>query len=222
MMTPKAVLFDLDGTLADTALDLGGALNQLLRQHHLPEKSMDEVRPIASHGAAALLQLGMNITREDANFHQLRQAYLNEYEQCFDQKTVLFDDISELITVLNQQGITWGIITNKPQTFTQRLVPKLHFPTPPAVVVSGDTCPHAKPHPEPMLYACQQLQISPEQCWYIGDAERDMQAGKAVGMTTVLAEWGYISDQDPIEQWPFDYRIAQPLQLLTLLSSFQA
>lgn len=172
-MSVQAVLFDLDGTLADTALDLGGALNALLRAKGLPEKSIHEIRPVASHGASGLIFLGTGINKQHPDHAQWRADYLAEYERCFDKETVLFDGINDLIIQLNQRGILWGIITNKPQTFTNRLVPKLGFSIPPAVVVSGDTCAQAKPSTEPMLFACEKIGISPQNCWYVGDAERD-------------------------------------------------
>lgn len=217
MHTIQAVLFDLDGTLADTALDLGGALNNLLRTHNLPPQSMDAIRPIASHGSRGLLKLGMNIDDSHPDFATLRQAYLDEYERCFDHETRLFPQIDSLICELHRRGITWGIITNKPHTFTERLVPKLGFSIPPAVVVSGDTCDEAKPSVKPMLFACERIGIAPQHCLYVGDAERDMQAGKNAGMQTVLADWGYIANTDTPEHWQFDHRIAQAHDLLALL-----
>lgn len=216
-MNTQAVLFDLDGTLADTALDLGGALNTLLRRHGLPEKNMAEIRPVASHGAGGLVFLGAGIGKEHPDYTRWRQEYLLEYERCFDCDTVLFDGINDLICELDKAGIKWGIITNKPHTFTHRLVPKLGFAVPPAVVVSGDTCTEAKPSTKPMYYACQQIGVSPEHCIYVGDAERDMQAGKNAGMRTVLVDWGYIAESDDTESWLHDYRISQPMDLLAYL-----
>ncbi|OSI24213.1 HAD family hydrolase [Neisseria dumasiana] len=213
----EAVLFDLDGTLADTALDLGGALNTLLRRHNLPEKSMEEVRPVASHGASGLILMGAGITKDHPEHARWRQEYLAEYERCFDHETVLFDGIDRLIAELDKRGIKWGIITNKPHTFTHRLVPKLGFSIPPAVVVSGDTCGEAKPSTKPMFYACEQIGVKPANCIYVGDAERDMQAGKNAGMKTVVANWGYIAAEDKTEEWLHDARIDTPLELLAHL-----
>lgn len=220
-MTIQAVLFDLDGTLADTALDLGGALNALLRERGLPEKSMAEIRPYASHGSGALVQMGAGISREHPDFDAWRQAYLAQYDQCFDHETVLFEHINLLIEQLHEWGITWGIITNKPATFTDRLVPKLNFTHPPAVVVSGDTCGEAKPSVKPMLYACEQIGIAPEHCLYIGDAERDMQAGRNANMQTVLAEWGYIADTDNTDDWQWDFSARQPMEILDIIEIIQ-
>lgn len=217
-MNIQAILFDLDGTLADTAMDLGGALNTLLRQKGLPEKPLADIRPHASHGSAALLAFGAGITPEHPDFAQWQQAYLDQYQQCFDQDTVLFDGINELILQLHQRGIKWGVITNKPAKFTNQLIPKLNFSIPPAVVVSGDTCAEAKPSTLPMFYACEQIQVQPENCLYVGDAERDMQAGKNAGMRTVLAEWGYIASSDQIDEWQWDFSLQNPLDILHLLS----
>ena len=216
-MSIKAVLFDLDGTLADTALDLGGALNTMLREQGLPEVSMDEIRPVASHGASGLLKLGMNLDKSDPNHARLRQQYLDTYETCFDQDTVLFEGIDDLVQAIHARGLKWGIITNKPHTFTHRLVPQLGFSVAPDVVVSGDTTAEAKPSTKPMFYACEQIDIAPEACLYVGDAERDMQAGKNAGMKTVLVSWGYIHADDKTGEWPADSVIDTPEQLLQLL-----
>jgi len=207
----QAVLFDLDGTLADTALDLGGALNTLLNRHGLPEKSMDEIRTQASHGAAGLLKLGVAITPDHPDYAQWRTEYLDEYDSRYAQDTALFDGVNELIAELDRRGIKWGIITNKPMRFTDKLVPKLGF------VIRGDTCGESKPSVKPMLYACEQIQTDPQHALYVGDAERDIQAGRNAGMKTVLAEWGYIAPEDLTETWQPDYRIASPLDLLKLL-----
>lgn len=216
-MQIQAVLFDLDGTLADTALDLGGALNALLREKGLPEKSMAQIRPHASHGSGALVTLGTGLTAEHPEFQSYRQAYLAQYEQCFDKETVLFDGVHDLLTQLHERGIKWGIVTNKPETFTHRLLPKLGFRQPVSVVVSGDTCDEAKPSTKPMLFACEKLGIAPEHCLYVGDAERDMLAGRNAGMVTVLAEWGYIADDDDTESWLYDYTVRQVIDVLDII-----
>ncbi|WP_308018945.1 HAD family hydrolase [Neisseria cinerea] len=217
----QAVLFDLDGTLADTALDLGGALNTLLARHNLPAKSMDEIRTQASHGATGLLKLGAGITPDHPDYAQWRTEYLDEYDSRYAQDTALFDGVNELIAELGKRGIKWGIITNKPMRFTDKLVPKLGFIIPPAVIVSGDTCGEPKPSVKPMLYACGQIHANPQHTLYVGDAERDIQAGRNAGMTTVLAEWGYISDEDDTDSWQPDYRIATPIELIGCLTKKQ-
>lgn len=217
----QAVLFDLDGTLADTAPDLGGALNAVLRRHNLPEKSIAEIRPYAGHGAAGLIKLGASITPDHTDYTRWRTEYLDEYDSRYAQDTTLFDGVNELIAELDQRGIKWGIITNKPMRFTDKLIPKLGFIIPPAVVVSGDTCGEPKPSVKPMLYACGQIHADPQHTLYVGDAERDIQAGRNAGMKTVLAEWGYISDEDDTDSWQPDYRIATPIELIGCLNKKQ-
>ena len=213
----KAVLFDLDGTLADTARDLGAALNRLLAEENLPPQPYEAVRPIASHGARGLVSLGFGIDKSHPRFEEYRLRFLEQYDHDFSSHTTLFDGINELILALQARGLTWGIITNKPMRFTDRLVPALPFAVPPAVVVSGDTVGVAKPDPAPMLHACRLIDIDPRHCLYVGDAERDMQAGRAVGMKTVLVNWGYIADSDDPDSWLADITIQQPAELLDSL-----
>ncbi|KMN77363.1 phosphoglycolate phosphatase [Chromobacterium sp. LK11] len=210
----KAVLFDLDGTLADTARDLGAALNRLLAEEGLPLQPYAAVRPIASHGARGLVSLGFGIDREHPRFEEYRLRFLDHYEHSFADETVLFDGVNGLIQGLMDKGLTWGIITNKPMRFTDRLVPSLPFIAAPAVTVSGDTVGVPKPDPRPMRYAAERIGIAPEHCLYVGDAERDIAAGRSVGMKTVLANWGYIADSDRPAEWGADIAIDHPLQLL--------
>jgi len=183
---------------------------------------MDEIRTQASHGAAGLLKLGAGITPDHPDYTQWRTEYLDEYDSRYAQDTALFDGVNEMIAELDKRGIKWGIITNKPMRFTDKLVPKLGFAIPPAVVVSGDTCPEAKPSPLPMRHACAALQVQPENCIYVGDAERDIQAGLNAGMQTILAAWGYIAPGDTPETWGYHASAANPLQILDILRTFQA
>ncbi|MFN4235752.1 MAG: HAD family hydrolase [Vogesella sp.] len=213
----KAVLFDLDGTLADTARDLGAALNRLLAEENLPPQPYEAVRPIASHGARGLVSLGFGIDKSHPRFEEYRLRFLEQYDHDFSSHTTLFDGINELILALQARGLTWGIITNKPMRFTDRLVPTLPFAVPPAVVVSGDTVGVAKPDPAPMLHACRLIDTDPRHCLYVGDAERDIQAGRAVGMKTVLVNWGYIADSDDTASWQADISINEPSELLAYL-----
>lgn len=213
----KAVLFDLDGTLADTALDLGGALNRMLLEDGLPTQPYTAIRPLASHGARALVSLGFGIDKHHPDFERLRLRFLDEYANGFTEQTTLFEGVAPLITALTERGLPWGIITNKPMRFTDHLVPVLPFPVKPAVVVSGDTVGVAKPDPRPMRHAAELIGIDPLQCCYVGDAERDIAAGRAVGMKTILANWGYLSDEDRPGEWGADHAIDHPLQLLELI-----
>ena len=213
----KAVLFDLDGTLADTARDLGAALNRLLAEEGLPLQPFDAIRPIASHGARGLIRLGFGIDLDHPDFNALRTRFLDHYEASFADQTCLFEGVNELILQLTARHLRWGIVTNKPMRFTDRLVPALPFATPPAVVVSGDTVGVAKPDPKPMLHAAELIGVEPTRCVYVGDAERDIQAGHSVGMKTVLANWGYISNLDTPHDWGADIAIDHPLELLDYL-----
>ena len=212
-----AVLFDLDGTLADTARDLGWALNALLAEHQRPPQPFEAIRPIASHGARGLVRLGFGIDRDHPDFEALRLRFLDLYEHHFAVDTVLFDGINDMVRHLDQAGLRWGIITNKPSRFTDPLVPQLGFAVPPAVIVSGDTAGVAKPDPAPMLHACQSLAAAPNRCVYVGDAERDIEAGRKVGMTTVLVNWGYIAASDTPDSWGADHAIDHPHELIGLL-----
>lgn len=220
-MIPQAILFDLDGTLADTALDLGGALNDVLRQVGQPEKTLAEIRAYVSHGSAGLIGFGANVTPQMPEFELWQQRFLDRYEQRFAQDTVLFEGVNQVLLFLQQQGIKWGIVTNKHARFTDKLVSKLNFAVLPDVVVSGDTCDEAKPSPQPLFYACEKMGVQPENCWYVGDAQRDIQAGKNAGMHTVLAKWGYIGEHDIIVNWAADEQIDEMNQLLDLLSSLK-
>ena len=213
----KAVLFDLDGTLADTARDLAGALNDLLRAHQLPEKDVVDIRPYAAQGASALIAFGLQVSPEHPEFAQYRQAYLTRYEQRLAQETVLFDNVNTVLNWLQQQHILWGIVTNKHACFTDKLLPQLHFATQPDIVVSGDTCSQPKPAPDSLLYACQKLNILPENCLYIGDGERDIQASKQARMPSMLALWGYICKEEQPQNWQADYVARDMLDVLRQL-----
>ena len=214
---PRAVLFDLDGTLSDSAHDLGEALNILRRRENLPDIAFDKIRPIANHGANALIKLGFGIDENHPDHQIWRKAYLDAYAQCFDRKPLLFNNIDRMLRVLSQNNIAYGIVTNKPKKFTDALIPKLGFTIKPQVVVSGDTLPFAKPHPAPLLYAAEKIQVSPSECVYVGDALRDIEAGKSAGMQTILAAWGYIADNEKIEEWKADCIANNPFEVLSCI-----
>lgn len=210
----KAILFDLDGTLADTALDLAEALNRLLDQYDLPRQPIDKIRPIASHGARAMVKLGFGTQEDDPRFSTLLQQFMDHYQVVYKDQTSLFTDIDQLIREIVAQAYLWGIITNKPSRFTLPLVAYLPFPYPPAIVVSGDTVGVAKPDPRPMYHALEKMGVLGHEAIYLGDAERDIQAGKAAGMKSGIASYGYISDTDRPHEWGADFAIASPLELL--------
>ncbi|MDN4503365.1 HAD-IA family hydrolase [Alteromonadaceae bacterium BrNp21-10] len=210
---PKGLLFDLDGTLLDTAHDLGNTLNYLLQAHGLEQKSYAEYSPFASHGAKGLLELGFNNIPEE-EFTQLREEFLAHYAQNICIHTVLYEGVSEVIEYCQKHQIPWGIVTNKPGFLTTPLL--TYFPVLASAqsVISADTLPQRKPHPQPLLFAAQQLQVEPNDIWYIGDAERDMQAANSANMFSVLATYGYIHTDDQIEQWHAQLHINKIVDIL--------
>ena len=213
----NAVLFDLDGTLVDTAPDLGFALNTLLQQEGRPALAHDLIRPEASNGSAGLLGLGFGITTTDPTYPSLQQRFIQLYQDNITRESDLFSGMAAVLDKLEASQIPWGIITNKPAFLTNPLVEKLELSQRAACVVSGDTTPHSKPHPAPMLYACKLINSLPETCIYIGDAARDIKAGKNANMTTLTARYGYIGTQDDPEQWQADGIIDHPSELLRWL-----
>ncbi len=212
----RAVLFDLDGTLADTALDLGGALNALRQERDLAPLPLAQLRPVASHGARGLLEVGLGLTPSDENFSASRVRFLQLYEQRLCEQTCLFPGVTDLLMGLKARDIAWGIVTNKPRAYTLPLVAHLGLATP--CVVCGDSCEYPKPHPAPMYLAAAQLGVAPHVCWYVGDAERDIAAARASGMYPVLARYGYIAASDTPEKWGAAQEIATPLALLDALA----
>nr|WP_217343962.1 HAD-IA family hydrolase [Noviherbaspirillum sp. L7-7A]MBV0878056.1 HAD-IA family hydrolase [Noviherbaspirillum sp. L7-7A] len=212
---PQAILFDLDGTLADTAPDLAQALNKLRLERGLQPAPYESLRPYASAGARGLIGAGLGLTPEAAEYEALRIAFLNNYEAAIAVHSRLFDGVPELLAQLDRSGIAWGIVTNKAMRFTDPLVPMIGLGHA-ACVVSGDTTPHAKPHPAPLLEAALRLGKAPEQCWYVGDDMRDIQAGRAAGMLTIAAAWGYCGSEGPT-QWNAHAIAQEPLELLQLI-----
>lgn len=210
------VLFDLDGTLLDTAPDLGHALNHVLKEHGLPPCSLEQSRSLASDGALAMLEFGFAETFTTKDPASLHQAFLDYYQQYICLDTRCFAGVETLLQRFNQQVVPWGIVTNKPGWLTERLLPHFSEFAQAKAVVSGDTLAHAKPHPAPMLLAAQQLGVSPEHILYVGDAKRDMQAARAAGMRSVFAEYGYTPSSHIAPDWPVDHRIQHPVEILTL------
>ena len=215
----STILFDLDGTLVDTAPDLGHALNIQLQRHGKAALSDAVIRPFASHGSRGLIGLGFGITPADAHFFVMRDEYLNIYDTVFTRSPTLLPGIAELLQVIERKSLTWGIVTNKPRRFTQRLIESMKLHERAACVVSGDDAPQPKPSPATLLMACKQVGVKPEHCVYVGDAERDIQAGKAAGMQTVVALFGYIDASDRPAEWGADAMIKAPEDLLNLLAA---
>lgn len=210
----KAVLFDLDGTLVDTAPDLGHALNVQRARHGYSPLDDDCIRPVASHGTHGMLALGFGISPQDACFEAMCDEYLALYQQSFTRSPRLFAGFEAVLSCLETQGLRWGVVTNKPRRFTQPLMASMGLLARAAVVVSGDDAPHPKPAPDTLLLACQQLAIAPEQCLYVGDAERDIVAGRAAGMKTLVALFGYLDEHDTPQAWGADGMIKRPEALL--------
>lgn len=217
MRSTHAVFFDLDGTLVDTAPDLGYALNLQLARHGKPTLTDDVIRPYASHGSRGLLAIGFGITPDDAQFVDMRDEYLELYNQVFTRQPSLFNGMEQVLIELADQKIPWGIVTNKPRRFTQPLVMSMGLTKRAACVISGDDAPQPKPSPVTLLMACAQTGVKPEHCIYVGDAERDIQAGKAAGMHTLVALFGYLDVTDTPDTWGADGMIQQPEDLLALL-----
>jgi 2-phosphoglycolate phosphatase len=213
----KGVLFDLDGTLLDTADDLGNALNHVLIEHGLQPCNAEIYRQAASHGSIALLKVGFGKRLGEFDLIHLRQQFLDYYQNNICVDTRLFSGIEDLLLELKRRLIPWGIVTNKPQSLTEKLLPFFKCLTESKVNVSGDTLKHSKPHPAPMQLAAKSLNIVCEDIWYVGDAERDMQAANQVAMTSILAKYGYISEYDQPQHWNADIEIDTPNELIHLL-----
>lgn len=214
---PPLILFDLDGTLVDTAPDLGLALNMQRERHGLAPLPQDKIRPHASHGSRGLLALGFGLTPEDASFAQMRHEYLELYDEVFTRSPVLFAGIPELLTTIENKGWRWGVVTNKPRRFAEPLLKAIELQARAACLVCGDDAERTKPHPDTLLMACTQTATQPAGCMYVGDAERDIQAGRAAGMHTVVALYGYIDTTDKPETWGADALINAPAEILSLV-----
>lgn len=213
----KAVLFDLDGTLVDTAPDLGLALNMQRERHGLPALPLSTIRPYASHGSKGLLGIGFGMTPDDADFEAMRVEYLDLYDQVFTQSPVMFEGIPELLKSIEDAGLLWGVVTNKPRRFTQPLMAAMGLVGRAACIVSGDDAPRAKPYPDTLFLACDLSGTMPHGCLYVGDAERDIQAGRAAGMRTVVARYGYLDAQDQPDLWGAEEMIDTPSELNAIL-----
>ena len=211
------ILFDLDGTLVDTAPDLGHALNLQLIRHGKFPLSDATIRPFASHGSRGLISLGFGITPKDEHFIALRDEYLALYATVFTRSPVLLPGIANLLQAIENKSLKWGIVTNKPRRFTMPLIESMHLHKRAACVVSGDDAPQPKPSPDTLLMACDLIGVLPETCLYVGDAQRDIEAGKAAGIKTAVAMFGYIDVNDKPLEWGADFVIKQASELLALI-----
>lgn len=213
----KAVLFDLDGTVADTAPDLGHALNRMRLARGLDALSIALIRTEASAGSPGLLRLGFDVKPGDDDFEQMRSEFLGNYTERICHDTCLFPGMTELLDELEARQLPWGIVTNKPARFTQPLMQLLDLDKRAACIISADQASHAKPHPAPLLAASKQIAIAPAECIYLGDDHRDVAASLAAGMLPIIANYGYLGNGEPPEAWGAKYLIDCPQDLLTYL-----
>jgi len=214
----KAVLFDLDGTFADTAPDLAAALNHVRASRKLPPLPLEILRPQASHGSRGLLKVGFDIEPEHPDYATLRNSFLDYYANNICVHTRLFDGMTQLLEELDRRVIPWGIITNKPHRYTLPLMQAMGYAERAACLISGDTCAHSKPHPDPMLKACEIIGVIPSQCLYVGDDLRDMQAANASGMHGIIANYGYVGPNASIDNWNAKGSINNPTELIPYLT----
>ena len=212
----RAVLFDLDGTLADTAPDLAYALNRVRDARGLPPLPLSATRPYASHGARGLIGVGFNVQPGDPGYDALRDEFLAIYADNLCRETRLFAGLPELLDQLEVRALRWGVVTNKQERFALPLLELLKLRSRAACVIGGDTTGKIKPHPEPLLAASRAIGLAPESCIYVGDDLRDVEAGQAAGMKTAVAMWGYLNGQHP-ELWNADCMIEEPRDLLRFL-----
>jgi len=228
--TFTGILFDLDGTLLDTALDFEYAIQQLASDLSLSSSiiplpsitisrdfSIDSLRYAVNNGVEAIIKLAFNIEKNHPHYGLLSETFLSHYLKCLGQHVVLFPGILECLSQLNTAKIPWGIVTNKLQKFTLPLIEKLSILQQAQIVVSGDTLVHTKPHPAPLEYACKKMNMNPRHTLYVGDAQRDVQAAQAAHMPCVVATYGYISPQDQPYSWGANYYITHAEQLSALL-----
>ncbi len=214
---PSAILFDLDGTLIDTAPDLAFALNTLLKEEGKSTLPYSRIRPVASHGSHALIELGFAITANDPDFPQLQRRFISLYQTYLTRETRLFPGMHTVLDTLEKRALPFGVVTNKPTFLTHPLLEQLSLDKRMACIVCGDTVAQSKPHPAPLLHACHLINQTPDNCIYIGDAQRDIEAGKNAGMHTAVALYGYIADDEHPHLWQADTQIQMAQEILTWL-----
>lgn len=213
----RAVLFDLDGTLVDTAPDLIFALNTMRRRRGLADMAHGPLRAQASHGTQGLLRLGLGIHPQHPEFQTLRAEFLELYARHLTRQSGLFPQMNQVLEGLEARGVKWAVVTNKPACLTEGLLEQLGLRARAASVVCGDTCPHPKPHPAPVLHACAEMGVHPMHCLYVGDAARDVAAATAAGMPALVALYGYLDETDQPETWGAAGYIHSPLDILRWL-----
>lgn len=211
------VLFDLDGTVIDSAPDLAGAANELRAVHGMSPLPFERLRAMVGAGARGMIGVAFDVGPSDDRFEALRVDFLRLYEQRMTRETRLFDGMHDVLAALDSAKCPWGIVTNKAARFTDPLTRALGLDARAAVVIAGDTTPHAKPHPLPLLEAARRAGVAPADCVYVGDDLRDVQAGQAAGMGTVAVAWGYLGVGEPVHAWGADCVLQSPHQLLNFL-----
>jgi 2-phosphoglycolate phosphatase len=220
LQAPRAILFDLDGTLADTAPDLAAAVNFLRTQRGLAPTPYSVLRPTASAGARGMIGAAFGLTPADDGYEELRLQWFDRYQSAMAVHSTLFGGVPELLQEIAAAGMAWGIVTNKPARFTDPLIPQIGLAHA-GCIISGDTVGHAKPHPAPLLEGARRLGIAPEHCWYVGDDMRDVEAGRAAGMITVACAWGYCGSIEPAT-WGADLLLDTPADLMDMLRAMSA
>lgn len=213
----RAVLFDLDGTLVDTAPDLIFTLNEMRRRRGLTDMAHGPLRAQASHGTQGLIRLGLGVARDQPEFPDLRTEFLDIYLQNLSRRSGLFPGMGQVLDGLEIQDIRWAVVTNKPAFLTEPLLDQLGLRARAASVVSGDTCALPKPHPAPLLHACSEMNVAPGACLYVGDAARDVEAATAAGMPSLVALYGYLGEDDRPQEWGATGFIRSPLGLMDWL-----
>jgi N-acetyl-D-muramate 6-phosphate phosphatase len=215
----STILFDLDGTLIDSAPDLAAAADEMRVSRGMASLPLDVYRPMAGAGARGMLGIAFGLTPDAPDYEVLREEFFSNYERCMTQQTYAFDGVLALIDEICQSKFRWGVVTNKSKRFTEPLTQGMPLFSTASVVISGDTTPYAKPHPEPLFEAARRLGVDPAQCVYVGDDERDIVAGLAAGMLTVAATYGYLGTKSDVNAWGAHAQINSPLDLLQLLVS---
>ena len=214
---PRAVLFDLDGTLIDSAPDLAGACNEMRVERGLAPLPYPELRRMVGAGARGMVGVAFGLAPGDVGYESLRDEFLSRYEARMTRETRVFEAMVPVLAWLAEQQIRWGIVTNKATRFAAPLIASLGLAQRTSTLVCGDTVAHAKPHPAPLLEAAARLQLAPAECVYVGDDRRDVDAGRAAAMATVVATWGYLGAGDAPDAWGADHLIAQPDELPGLI-----
>ena len=212
-----AILFDLDGTLIDSAPDLAAAAEKMRLDRGLPSLPLGLYRPMTGSGARGMISVAFGLNPDDAGYAALKDEFFVHYARCMTQHTCAFEGVQSLVVQLGQRNLVWGVVTNKAERFTIPLTRSMPLFDAAAVVISGDTTPHLKPHPEPLLEAARRLGMEPVRCVYVGDDARDIAAGRAAGMGTVAADYGYLGKQSDTALWGAHATIKSPLELLQLL-----